>query len=76
MSDINELMNEVTKGIQQKRTKFDSIRWGNHSIEDKIKGKKNVEEEIPLHLRIKTKTKEEMYQELKDKFRFAWKSMT
>lgn len=75
MADVAELRKEVTKYIEEKKEKFDSIRWGRHRIEDKLKNKKpHSEELIPLHHKIKTKSKEEVYQELKHNFRFAWKS--
>jgi hypothetical protein len=77
MADIEELRKEVTKHIEANREKFNSIRWGNRHIEDVLNRKKKVEEkeEVPLHLKIRTKSKQEVYDELKHKFRFAWKGI-
>ncbi len=73
MSDVAQLREEVTKYIEEKKEKFDNIRWGRHHIEDVLKKKKSEGELQPLHLRITKKPKEEVYKELKEKFRMAWK---
>jgi hypothetical protein len=75
MADVAELRKEVTKYIEEKKEHFNSIRWGRHRIEEMLKKKKHNDEElVPLHHKIKSKSKEEVYQELKHNFRFAWKS--
>ena len=76
MSDIQELMEEIKKYSNIDKEKFDNIKF---ALRKKItKTKKNDNnsirqtEEVEKSTR-RIKTKEEIYDEMKDKLRFAWK---
>jgi len=74
MADINDIKKEIDKSIQSKREFLESIRFGRGTIKDKLKNKTMNSSPEPETKVIQTKSKEEIYNELKDKYRFAWKS--
>lgn len=74
MADIKELSMQIDKCLQEKKDFFNSIRYGRGSIKEKLQKKAlHIEEERPK-TQMQIRSKEEMYAELKDKFRYAWKS--
>ena len=75
MADIGELIKEIKKYSSVDKQKFDAIKFTLHKKLIKTKrNKKNsilqIDDEKPYR---KIKTKEEIYHEMKEKFRFAWK---
>ena len=76
MSDIKELSMRIDKGLQEKQDFFNSIKYGRGSFKEKLQKKAlHIEEERPK-TQMQIRSKEEMYNDLKDKFRFAWKSIS
>ena len=76
MSDIQELMGEIKKYSDIDKQKFDDIKFALHKKITRTKKNENnsigqTENDEKSTRRIKTK--EEIYHEMKDKFRFAWK---
>jgi len=74
MAEISELTKQIDMGLQGKKELFDSIRYGRNHIKNKLQKKSVRVEEASSASPIKTKSKEEIYNELKDRYRFAWKS--
>ena len=76
MSDIQELMEEIKKYSTIDKEKFDNIKFALRKKITKTKKNENNSirqtEEVEKSTR-RIKTKEEIYHEMKDKLRFAWK---
>jgi len=75
MANINDLKAEIDKHLLEKTTFLESIHYSRNPIKDKLKNKTLLTEGNVTTKQFKTKSKEEVYNELKDKFRFAWKSI-
>jgi len=74
MADINDLKTEIDKHLYEKQQHFESIYYCKNPIKDRLKKKTLLTESTDGPRQLKTKSKEEIYNDLKDKFRFAWKS--
>ena len=75
MADINDLKTEIDKHLLEKQQHFESIYYCKNPVKDRLKKKTLLTETTEGPRQLKTKSKEEIYHELKDKFRFAWKSI-
>lgn len=73
MSEIKDLTNEMTKHIQSKKDLFDSIRYSK-SVKERLHQKPSEVVVTAPKESLHTKTKSELYGELKDKFKLQWKS--
>lgn len=75
MADINELRKEIDKHIQAKKEHYETIRYGNNHIKNKLhKITSPIEEDyLPKTVRLNI-TKEDIYSDLKDRYKSAWKS--
>jgi hypothetical protein len=74
MSDIKEITRMIDTKLQEKKEMFDSIRYGRLTIKEKLQKKSILIVPEKSNEPVQIKSKEEIYQELKDKFRYAWKS--
>ena len=75
MADPKDIIKELEQSKQLLKQHKESIKWGRPTIEEKVK---KLREERKKEVKIKVeppriKSKEEIYEELKDRYRNAWK---
>jgi len=76
MADVNDLKNEIDQYLLEKQRQFENIYYCKNPVKDRLQKKTLLTESNDGPRQLKTKSKEEIYNDLKDKFRFAWKSIT